>query len=303
MTEFEIINKYFEKLGQFEDHKFLSKKDFLGIGDDGAVLPLMQNEGIVVSTDMMVEGTHFLPDADAFSVGYKLLSVNLSDIAAMGADPICYTLSLSLNVYDHLWLSNFCNGLSELSVKHKCPLVGGDLTRGSKNSCKVFSVTILGVVSNEKILRRDSIKVDDDIWISGDLGEPSTALLLNKSSKKLDYPLPRLDVAGKIRNFANSAIDISDGLSSELAHLVFASSVKQNINYCIEIYFDSFDSCLSPLMKKWLKGTSSFFDLCKVACSSGDEYEICFSAPKEKRSTIRTLSKNINTPLTLIGKV
>ncbi|OUV03542.1 MAG: thiamine-phosphate kinase [Betaproteobacteria bacterium TMED82] len=303
MTEFEIIDKYLKKLGHFKNNKFLSKDSFIGIGDDGAVLPLAGNEETVVSTDTMVEGTHFLAESDPSSVGQKLLSVNVSDIAAMGAEPVCFTLNLTLYEYNHLWLTNFCEGLSKIAVENNCPLVGGDITKGKKGGSKVLSVTILGLTVNNKVLRRDSLNVGDDIWISGDLGEVSTALSLNKYSEKLNFPRPRLELARKIRNFASSAIDISDGLSTELAHMLFASSKKQNRNFCIEIYFDAFENCLSPWMRVWLKGRVSNFDLCKIASASGDEYELCFSASKRERNLIKKLSEKLKMPLTLIGEV
>ena len=303
MNEFGIINSFFKKNYELTNHKFLSKKNFVGIGDDAAVLGLKENIPLVVSSDMLVEKTHFSPQTDAFSVGYKTLAVNLSDLAAMGAEPVCFTLSANIPKIDLIWLKDFSDGLFFLSSKYSCPLIGGDTVSSFNNPNKVFSVTIIGCISSGNSLRRELAVVDDDVWLSGDLGEPATALKYNKKSIKLFRPNPRVELGKKLIGIANSAIDISDGLSSELGHIAKASAIKQNKKICIEVYFDYLKNCLSSFMKKIYKNEKDILKLCKIAASSGDEYELCFTAAVTERKRIVSIGKELGLNLTRIGKV
>ncbi len=303
MNEFTIIDNFFKKNYLLNENKFLSRKKCVGIGDDAAVLFFDKHLPLVVSTDMLVEETHFSSETNAYSIGYKTLAVNLSDIAAMGADPVCFSLSVNIPQSDLLWLKNFSDGLFFLSSKYSCPLIGGDTVSGINCHHKVFSVTIIGCISSGVSLRRDLAEVDDDVWLSGDLGEPVTALKFKKESKKLFQPVPRVELGKKLIGIANSAIDVSDGLSSELGHIAKASAIKQNKKLCIEIYFDSVKHCLSPFMKNIYKNEKDIFKLCKIAASGGDEYELCFTAPVTKRKKITFIGEELGLQLTRVGRV
>ena len=147
------------------------------------------------------------------------------------------------------------------------------------------------------------MKVGDDIWVSGDLGEPITALQLQKESKKLIQPIPKVDLGLKIREFATSSIDLSDGLSSDLRHLILASFSGNSDKICVELYFEEMLKCLSQNMLNWFAGEKDNLDLVMLALQSGDEYELCFSAPVDARTKIRDIGKNLNLPLSLIGSV
>ncbi len=147
----------------------------LGVGDDCALMPLSPGCELAVSTDMLVEGRHFLPGTDPGSLGHKALAVNLSDLAAMGARPLACTLALSLPAVDHAWLAAFSEGFHALAREARCPLVGGDTTRGD---AVVLSITVLGEVRRSHALRRDAARVGDDVWVSGTLGAADLALRL-----------------------------------------------------------------------------------------------------------------------------
>ena len=163
MSEFDLIRRYFTRP---------SPGAVLGVGDDAALLRVSPGMELAVSTDMLVSGTHFLPDADPFLLGHKTLAVNLSDLAAMGAVPRWALLSLSLPAADENWLERFSAGFFALAEQHGVELVGGDTTHGPLNLC----VTIMGEVPQGKALRRDGAQTGDDIWVSGTLGDAALAL-------------------------------------------------------------------------------------------------------------------------------
>ena len=299
MDEFQCIEKFFKKNG-CPVNPLLSNRFFVGIGDDASVFKLDKNFPLVITTDVLVEGVHFSSDIDPFSLGKRVLAVNLSDLAAMGACPLGFTLGLGLNELNSSWLLTFSRGLFEASQHYKCELLGGDTIK-HKSSNNFFSVTAIGYIEGERALRRNGMKLGDDIWVSGDLGEPITALKLQKKSKKLVQPIPRVDLGLKIREFATSSIDLSDGLASDLRHLILASFTENSDKIFVELYFEQMLKCLSQNMVNWFAGKKGNLDLVMLALQSGDEYELCFSAPVYARTKIRRIGKNLNLPLTLIG--
>lgn len=301
MDEFQCIEKFFKKNG-FPVNPLLSNRFFVGVGDDASVFKLDKNFPLVVTTDMLAEGVHFSSEIDPFYLGKKVLAVNLSDLAAMGAYPLGFTLGLGLNAFNSSWLLAFSRGLFEVSRNYKCELLGGDTIK-HKSNYNFFSVTAIGYIEGERALRRNGMKVGDDIWVSGDLGEPITALQLQKESKKLIQPIPKVDLGLKIREFATSSIDLSDGLSSDLRHLILASFSGNSDKICVELYFEEMLKCLSQNMLNWFAGKKDNLDLVMLALQSGDEYELCFSAPVDARTKIREIGKNLNLPLSLIGSV
>jgi thiamine-monophosphate kinase len=287
MSEFDLIHRYFTRA---------TPSATLGVGDDAALLKVSEGMLLAVSTDMLVSGTHFFPDADPMLLGHKTLAVNLSDLAAMGATPRWATLAASLPSVDEAWIKKFTQGFFALAERYGVELVGGDTTRGPLN----FSVTIMGEVPEKMALRRDGARVDDDIWVSGVLGEAALALahlqgrialppaVFNSCATRLHQPQPRIELGLSLRGVAHSAIDISDGLLADLGHILERSQLGA------EIYFDA----LPPLNAS---GEPGVLQRCMLA--GGDDYELCFTAPVAHRAELEKISAALNLPLTRIGKI
>jgi thiamine-monophosphate kinase len=230
MSEFDLIQRYFTRV---------TPNAILGVGDDAALLKVSEGMVLAVSTDMLVSGTHFFPDADPLLLGHKALAVNLSDLAAMGATPRWATLSLSLPSVEEEWLEKFSRGFFSLADQYQVELIGGDTTRGPLNLC----VTIMGEVPKAKALRRDGAKPGDDIWVSGALGEATLVLahlqgkillpqqIFEACAAHLHQPQPRVALGLALRGVANSAIDISDGLLADLGHILERSKVGAEIQF------------------------------------------------------------------------
>tara|TARA_S200000501_G_scaffold127304_1_gene120261 strand:- start:1477 stop:2517 length:1041 start_codon:yes stop_codon:yes gene_type:complete len=305
MNEFDLIETFFrEKSRLTNSNKIFKNKSFIGIGDDASVFSPPKGFDLVVSSDLLIEGTHFRRDHTPESIGHKVLAVNLSDIAAMGAEPLCFTLSISIQSIDEAWLCKFCDGIFDLANEFSCKLIGGDTVRSKENAPMFFGVTVIGIVPSGKALKRKSMELNDDIWVSGSLGDPTEALKNNFFCKKLFTPQPRLALGKELLDFANSAIDISDGLSSDLLHLLGESSKNLKRKVIATIDFLSIASCLGPyLFSCYLKNKLTLNECCSLAVASGDEYELCFSARKEFRKTIKSLSADLDLPLTRIGEV
>ena len=287
MSEFDLIRRYFTRPTPSAE---------LGIGDDAALLRTSSGTELVVSTDMLVSGTHFFPDADPFLLGHKTLAVNLSDMAAMGAQPRWATQALSLPDVNEAWLQQFSDGFFALAQQHGVELIGGDTTRGPLNLC----VTILGEVPQGAALRRNGAQVGDDIWVSGHLGDAALALAhmqgevqlttaeFSACALALHRPQPRVALGLALRGVAHSAIDISDGLLADLGHILECSRVGA------EIQFDVLPA--SNLLR-----THSMLQRC--ALSGGDDYELCFTAPIMHRAEMEKISQRLNLPLTRIGSI
>jgi thiamine-monophosphate kinase len=252
---------------------------------------------LAVSTDMLVSGTHFFPDADPLLLGHKALAVNLSDLAAMGAMPRWATLSLSLPSIEEEWLEKFSRGFFSLADQYQVELIGGDTTRGPLNLC----VTIMGEVPKAKALRRDGAKTGDDIWVSGVLGEAALALahlqgkivlpqqLLAACAAHLHQPQPRVALGLALRGIANSAIDISDGLLADLGHILDRSKVGADLNYA---------SIPAVFLSEKAEDLVS-----RCTLTGGDDYELCFTAQAEYRPEIENISATLALTLTRIGKI
>lgn len=290
MSEFGLIQRYFTRA---------TPGAVLGVGDDAALLRVGAGMELAVSTDMLVCGTHFSPDADPYLLGRKTLAVNLSDMAAMGATPRWVTLALSLPEADEVWLQKFSDGFFAMADEHGAELVGGDTTRGPLTLC----VSIMGEVPAGAALRRAGAQIGDDIWVSGRLGDAALALAnmqgviqltseaFNACAPALHDPQPRVALGLALRGIAHSAIDISDGLLADVGHILESSGVGAEIEYIklpvSKVMQEHFDS---PLGKN-----------CVLA--GGDDYELCFTASPSLRSTVQGLGARINLPLTCIGTI
>ncbi len=308
MSEFDLIRRYFTRA---------TPGAVLGVGDDAALLQVSPGNVLAVSTDMLVCGTHFFPDADPFLLGHKTLAVNLSDLAAMGAVPRWATLAIAIPSEEEAWLERFSAGFFALAQQYGVDLVGGDTTRGPLNLC----VTIFGEVPAQQALRRDGAKPGDDIWVSGQLGDAALALAHLQGrialdaaafavcAQRLHQPVPRVELGLALRGIANSAIDVSDGLLADLGHILEASQMGA------EIQFDSIPTGMSFPRKRessLLKALDSRFRgndsdegalLRRCVLSGGDDYELCFTAAASRASEVQAISDRLQLPLTRIGKI
>jgi thiamine-monophosphate kinase len=272
-SEFSLIEQYFS-------HLTTERADVtLGIGDDCAILQCPAGKELAVSIDTLVEGVHFFADVDPHALGYKALAVNLSDLAAMGADPAWFTLALTLPDYNPAWLEGFSSGLAKAAKASGIQLVGGDTTRGPLT----ISIQVHGLVDAGQAMRRDGAKPGDRIYVSGTLGDAGAALkhrlegwspeFLDDSDwtalqQRLEYPTPQNELARTIRQFASAAIDISDGLLADLSHILNRSAVGAKLL--------THQLPLSSSMKKLPQKLAT-----ELALSSGDDYELCFTVPQE----------------------
>ena len=290
MSEFSLIRRYFTRA---------TPGAVLGVGDDAALVRVGSGMELAVSTDMLVCGTHFFADADPYLLGHKALAVNISDMAAMGAQPRWATLALSLPAEDDAWLERFSAGFFALADEYHVELIGGDTTQGPLN----LTVTIMGEVPQGKALRRDGAQVGDEIWVSGRLGDAALALahmqgkvvLADASfiatATTLHRPVPRVALGIALRGKAHSAIDISDGLLADLGHILERSKVAA------EIQFDQLP--LSAHLKPYL--AQALGKQCALA--GGDDYELCFTAPAARHAELEKLSVQLELPLNCIGNI
>jgi thiamine-monophosphate kinase len=288
LSEFDIIGRFFT-------HP--ARSAVLGVGDDAAIVRLRRGRELIVSTDMMVEGRHFRRGGDARKLGHKALAVNLSDMAAMGARPRWATLSIALPRADERWLGRFMHGFMALARRHGVDLIGGDTTRGPL----AFSVQIMGETPAGQALRRDGARADDDVWISGTLGDAALALtggrlaLARRERRaleaKLDTPAPRVELGIALRGIARSAIDVSDGLVADLGHICERSRVGALVYYPLVP--------ASAVMRQFLDRPIAQ----AAMLSGGDDYELLFTASRGRRAAIARLSQRRRLKLTRIGRI
>ena len=294
LGEFDLIRRF------FADKTQPSSSLVLGIGDDCALLQPAPGQQLAISTDMLLEGRHFLPDINPTALGHKALAVNLSDLAAMGAQPLGFTLAIALpaaRAADTAWLDAFSDGLLALAHAHHCPLVGGDTTQGPLS----LSLTVLGQVPAGQALRRDGARAGDDIWVSGCLGQARLALgalrgewplpenILTQVRPHLERPAPRLALGQALRGLVHSAIDISDGLAGDLGHILRASNLGAQIDATALLQLVGHEDLFEPATR---------LDL---ALRGGDDYELAFSAAAQARPHILEASRHCGIPVTRIG--
>ncbi len=289
-SEFDLIRRYFTRP---------NRHVILGIGDDAALLQPRRGMELVVSTDMLVEGTHFFSNAEPRLLGGKTLAVNLSDMAAMGATPRWATLSAALPKVNSVWIKKFAKGFFETADEFSVELIGGDTTRGPLTLC----VQILGEVPPGLALRRDTARVGDDVWVSGTVGDAALALAHYHAKIKLDprslafcasrlhAPTPRVTLGKSLRAIAHSAIDISDGLLADLNHILESSGVAAEVELA--------KVPQSAAMQRYAEMAVAQ----QARLSGGDDYELCFTAAPESQNKISALARKLNLPLTRIGVI
>ena len=280
-AEFELIARYFTRD---------TTHTTLGVGDDGALIAPGPGCELVISSDMLVEGTHFLPDTDAEDLGWKTLAVNVSDIAAMGARPRWATLAMALPAADEAWIGAFAAGFFACAREFGVDVIGGDTTRGPRNFC----VTIVGEIAAGTALRRSGAKAGDEIWVSGHLGRAALGLahlqgrtVLAEPARAdciaaLQRPQPRVTLGLALSGLATAAIDVSDGLLGDLGHILEQSRLAARLHIA---------GLPAPTLERqaWLAG--------------GDDYELLFTAPAALHQQVAALSLALDLPLTRIGVV
>lgn len=296
LSEFDLIKQYFVRP--------VAGRATLGIGDDCALLTPAPGMQTAISSDMLVEGRHFFAGEDAQRLGHKSLAVNLSDLAAMGARPVAFTLALALPSAERAWLEGFSRGLFALADAHGCELIGGDTTKGPLNIC----ITVFGEVAPGRALRRSAAVAGDDVWVSGTLGDarlalagyrheaalaaPLSAAELAAAGTRMHLPTPRvaLGVLLAERGLAHAAIDISDGLVGDLGHILEKSGVGATL--------DADALPAGPVL------ASQPLALRRAFCAAGgDDYEICFTAPQASRAAIIAAAADSGTPVSRIGRI
>lgn len=288
MAEFDLIARIRQRAASRGDVA-------LGIGDDCALLAPPPGMQLAVTMDTLNIGVHFPPETAPADIGWKALAVNLSDLAAMGAQPAWCTLSLTLPQADAGFVDGFCDGFLALAAQHGVALVGGDTTRGPLS----VSITAHGFVAAGEALRRDGARVGDEVWVSGTLGDAAGALAQWQAGApmtpplraRLDRPTPRVALGRALRGVASSAIDVSDGLLADLAHVCRASGVGAEIDGGALPASAALSSAFDPDVRRTLQATG------------GDDYELCFTAPSAQRATLEALSHALSLPLTRIGRI
>jgi len=294
LGEFDLIQRFFKTGAQaLQSNSSIA----LGIGDDCALLRPSAGQEIAITSDMLVEGRHFLSGANPELLGRKALAVNLSDLAAMGANPLGFTLALALPKADSVWLEGFSKGLFSMANEHSCSLIGGDTTAGPLNIC----ITAFGSIPIGKAIQRKGAKVGEDIWVSGELGAARLTLAalrhevllpdldLKQIEHRMHQPTPRVELGTQLRGVASAALDISDGLLGDLKHILEESQVDA------QIFLDLLPK--SAILRKQSEALQNEFAAC-----GGDDYEICFTAPSDQRNVIEKLSNSLHLPLTRIGQ-
>ena len=292
MGEFDLIARYFKRP---------AKRSPLGVGDDCALLAPAPGMQLAVSSDMLVEGRHFLSTVDPARLGHKALAVNLSDLAACGAKPLAFTLALALPGVDEPWLEGFSRGLFALAEEHGCELVGGDTTRGPLNIC----ITVFGEVPAGAALLRSGARAGDDIWVSGTLGDARLALevfrgtlalpaeVFSMARQRMEQPTPRVALGQALRGTASSAVDVSDGLVGDLGHILASSRVGATLDA---------DAAVSVVSAAASSGLGS--DVLRTcALSGGDDYELVFTAAPSARAVVEQAGKASATRVTRIGRI
>lgn len=293
MGEFDLIARYFTRPGRHA---------VLGVGDDCALLQPQAGMQLAVSSDMLVEGRHFLSITPAAGLGHKALAVNLSDLAACGAKPLAFTLALALPFIDENWLAGFSKGLWDLADAHGCELIGGDTTQGPLNIC----ITVLGEVPPGDALLRQHAQVGDDIYISGTVGDARLALEVFKGTVSLEAtyfeaarlrmerPTPRIELGLALRGVANAAIDVSDGLLGDLGHILQRSQVGA----VIETAWVQDSAAISDAMQSVV-----FNKRLDFALAGGDDYELLFTAPPDQADEVLEAGEQCGVSITCIGRI
>lgn len=297
MGEFDLIDRFFKRP---------VRRAALGVGDDCALLNPTPGMQLAISTDLLLEGRHFLSTVDPVRLGHKALAVNLSDLAACGARPLAFTLALALPEAIDAWLEGFSRGLFALADAHDCELIGGDTTRGPLAIC----ITVFGEVPPGQALLRSGARPGDDLYVSGTLGDARLALEVFRGTRsvpqaafeaareRMEQPTPRVALGLALRGVATAAADISDGLVGDLGHILKASGAGAWIDTSIAINLIAARGYLT------LEGGQSDAEFAlECVLAGGDDYELVFTAPPAARNRVKAAAVQTRTPVTRIGRI
>ncbi|MBD3587331.1 thiamine-phosphate kinase [Salinimonas sp. HHU 13199] len=293
MKEFDLIGRY------FVDGGYQRKDVVVGIGDDCAVTTVASHQQLAITTDTLVAGVHFLKDAPAKSVAYKAVAVNLSDLAAMGAEPAWISLSLSISDVDEAWMVDFADGMYELTRYYSVQLIGGDTVRGPLS----MTITAQGFIPPDNALKRSTAKPGDWIYVTGHLGDAAAGLDI--LTHKLDagdgvkeylvnrhlFPTPRVAAGTSLRRVASSCIDVSDGFLSDLKHILRASGCGAVVQV---------DKL--PVSSQ-LRDTVALQQAIDYALTGGDDYELIFTVNEEQRGNLETALASTGIKITCVGQI
>jgi thiamine-monophosphate kinase len=273
LSEFALIQRFFTK------QAVTNSSTRLGIGDDCALLSIPDGYELAITTDTMVENVHFFKDTDPAQLGHKLLAVNLSDLASMGAKPLSVTLALTVPSINEAWLSAFAIGFLTLAERYDVDLIGGDTTAGALT----LTVQALGLVPRGQALTRSAAQVGDFIYLSGNIGDAGLGLKIiqgyqctdpNNALNQFNQPEPACHIGQALISVANACIDISDGLSSDLGHILQQSQVGA----CL--YWDELP--LSMAVLTYINDTGDWL----LPLVAGDDYQLCFTVSPEKAAQV-----------------
>lgn len=292
MGEFDLIERFFKRPPRNAD---------VGVGDDCAVWTPRAGHQLTFSADMLVEGRHFLSTVNPEYLGHKALAVNLSDLAACGATPQAFLLSLSMPLADEAWLAGFSKGLFHLADQHGCELIGGDTTQGPLN----IAITVMGDTPQGQSILRSGAQVGDDLYVSGHLGDARLALeafrgnvslpqaVFDLAKRRMECPTPRLALGQALRGIAHAMADISDGLLGDLGHILKASHVGAEI----------YTSAACDMMQTGQLWSCSPDLALMCVLSGGDDYELVFSAPPLAAKKVQEAAITSCTPIKRIGRI
>lgn len=305
LSEFDIIKKYF----QASDLALNKSEIDLGVGDDAALISVPAGHQLAVSTDVLVESVHFPKGADPAKIASRALAVNLSDLAAMGAKPLCFSLGLVLAEISEAWLTKFTHGLGGIAKEFDIALIGGDLSRGPTT----IAIQVQGTALHGMALRRDGAKVGDAIFVTGSLGDgvialasmglathlgSSFRLVGNQSAackgffdQAYYFPEPKIEFAQACSEFISSAIDVSDGLVGDLSHICERSGVAANVNIDKLPFSDSARCCVSGE------------NLIRAALYGGDDYQLCVTVAQDNVQDFLRTAKEKGTVVNCIGEI
>ena len=292
MGEFDLIERFFKRPPRRAD---------VGVGDDCAIWSPRAGHQIAFSADMLVEGRHFLSTVQPRRLGHKALAVNLSDLAACGATPQAFLLSLALPRADEAWLSGFSQGLLALAQVHGCELIGGDTTQGPLN----IAITVMGDIPQGQSILRSRARPGDDLYVSGHLGDARLALeafrghislpqsVFDVARRRMETPTPRVALGQALRGIAHAMADISDGLLGDLGHILKTSGVGAEIELAAT-------TDLLAVSAQWACPA----DLAMTCVlSGGDDYELVFTAPETAAAQVQAAAVTSGTRITRIGRI
>lgn len=292
--EFNLIEKYF--VGRQKQRKDV----LLAAGDDCALVKVPDNLSVAISTDTLVAGTHFLSEANPAWVAHKALCSNISDLAAMGATPAWVSLALTMPTPDETWLAPFCEAFFELADYYGIQLIGGDTTKGPLS----VTLTVQGLVDADKALRRDGARVGDWVYVTGNLGDSKAGLDVILDPQRRSTPfaaeleqrhylsIPRVLAGQALLNLASSAIDISDGLISDIKHIAKRSEVGVSL-----------DVSTLPVSNELVQFLGCMTKAQQYALTSGEEYELCFTLPEQNKGSIESALAHCGVKATCIGQI